>query len=57
MKKITFSLFSQNLLWVDECDKHKFTNPMCTNIFASVAWQNFGLSVVRKLTDLVYTSA
>ena len=57
MKKITFSLFSQNLLWVDECDKHKFTNLICTNIFASVAWQNFGISVVRKLTDLVYTSA
>ena len=57
MKKIAFTLCSQNLLRIDEYDVHKFTNPKCMNIFAFVAWQNFGTSVMYKFADLVYTSA
>ena len=36
---------------------YEFTNPICTNIFTFVVRQYFGISVVYKLTDLVYTSA
>ena len=57
MKKIAFTLCSQNLLRIDEYDVHKFTNPKCMNIFAFVAWQNFGTSVMYKFADLVYKSA
>ena len=31
MKKLSFPLCSQNLLWIDEYPVQKFLNPMCSH--------------------------